>query len=159
MGHLQILYLGIEFNCANKKVQIKPNQTSKTMGWLENKVEEFTSTSPIFVGPEDNLREVEKKMRQEGIRHVPVLNEGEVVGILSQRDLYIVRAVRSDQVLVKECMVTKPYAISKDDLLQDVVFQMSDRKIGSAIVLDSRRNLFGIFTTTDALNALVEIMR
>ena len=36
---------------------------------------------------------------------------------------------------------------------------MSSKKLGSAIVLDEQGDLAGIFTTTDALNALVEVIR
>ena len=54
-------------------------------------------------------------------------------------------------------MSLEPLMVYANDKLSDVAFQLSSAKIGSAIVLDEDSKIFGIFTTTDALNALVEI--
>jgi acetoin utilization protein AcuB len=42
--------------------------------------------------------------------------------------------------------------------LGEVALQLSSQKVGSALVLDESGEIYGIFTTTDALNALVEIL-
>ncbi len=58
-------------------------------------------------------------------------------------------------------MTANPYIVEPDVELEKVVFHMSKNKIGSAIVkFDGGANTeFGIFTSTDALNALLEVLR
>ena len=52
-----------------------------------------------------------------------------------------------------------PIAVSADTPLDDVALTLSERKIGSVIVNEKDGTLLGIFTVTDALNALIEITR
>jgi predicted transcriptional regulator len=54
-------------------------------------------------------------------------------------------------------MNTDVFSVKSSDLIKDVVFEMSNRKIGSAIVLSSDETMYGIFTSTDALNTIIEM--
>ena len=56
-------------------------------------------------------------------------------------------------------MVRDPLTVSSEMPLDEVAFEMSTRKVGSVIVNDENDELLGIFTVTDALNALIEIAR
>ena len=55
-------------------------------------------------------------------------------------------------------MQKEPYLVSADTKLSEVAFYMSKNKYGSALVMNPDGDL-GIFTSTDALNALVEVLR
>ena len=56
-------------------------------------------------------------------------------------------------------MAAAPLTVSASTPLDEVAFAMSDMKVGSVIVNDEDGRFLGIFTATDALNALIEIIR
>ena len=56
-------------------------------------------------------------------------------------------------------MVENPESVQAGSLLSEAVFKMSEHMIGSLLVLDEEGKLDGIFTSTDALNALIEVLR
>ncbi len=128
---------------------------------LENiTVEEYTSPCDEAVQIEDPIKNVEEIMNMRGVRHMPVLNGTEIVGIISQRDLLLVsKHNQSVHFIAEDIMTEDPYIVDKETPLSEVAYEMARNKIGSAVVQDSYGRLFGIFTTTDALNALVEILR
>lgn len=123
-------------------------------------VDEYTTPSPVFVGPKTPLNEVVKLMRVHEIRHIPVVENGQPVGIISDRDLKLVTGMGLDGSLKAEQIMTPdPYTVSPETSLDEVVFTMSQNKYGSAIVQNEEGEVTGIFTSTDALNALIEIVR
>jgi len=56
-------------------------------------------------------------------------------------------------------MEHSPYVVESGTPLDQVALEMSNRKIGSAIVRNFDSFNYGIFTSTDALNALIEVVR
>lgn len=123
-------------------------------------IEEFTTLDPESVKPDDNLDIVQNLMKERGCRHALVVQGQKAVGIISQRDVY--RALLQDNagnLLAKDIMQSDLYRVKYTDTIEEVAFAMSDKKIGSAIVENNSGEVYGIFTTTDALNALVEILR
>lgn len=123
------------------------------------RVDEFTSTDPVIVTPGTPLVQLLQLLKDNGFRHLPVVQEGRVVGIVSDRDLLLSRFADTAVVCAEDIMSREPYCVCQSDSLESVVFELSKRKFGSAIVLDVTGKLFGIFTVTDALNALIEVLR
>ncbi len=122
-------------------------------------VDEFTTPCPKVVQPSANLVDVEKLMQEHGIRHIPVQDGDQLVGIISERDLFFAYRLGDRQTLrVKDIMQPDPYLVDSTALLSEVAFHMSKNKYGSALVRGADGEL-GIFTSTDALNALVEVLR
>lgn len=125
---------------------------------MEYSVDEFTSLTPITINLNAALNEALKLMQQFDIRHLPVLEDRFVVGIISERDLLAnFGKPWSEQLRVKDIMCTSILSVYKNENLGEVSYRLSKEKKGSAIVLDDDGSLYGIFTTTDALNALVEL--
>lgn len=123
-------------------------------------VEEFTSPSIISATPQTTLAEAEKIMKENGIRHLLVLDNKKVVGILSERDLSILSFSSTDMDLeIQDFMKTNVYVTEPSTPLHEVAFEMSKSKIGSAVIYSEKEDFLGIFTSTDALNALLEILR
>jgi acetoin utilization protein AcuB len=97
-------------------------------------------------------------MRAHGIRHLPVLDGGRLVGLLSQRDVYLVETlpganaaeVRAEEAMVPDVLTTNP-----DAALADVVEEMVERKAGSAVVMENQL-VIGVLTTIDAMKALLD---
>jgi acetoin utilization protein AcuB len=122
-------------------------------------VEEFTSLSPVTIDLNADLKEGFLKMKENGIRHLPVVEDNNVVGIVSERDILANYSAHWAQHLrIKNVMSTSILTAYVNDSLGEVAYRLSKEKKGSAIVLDLEGKLYGIFTTTDALNALVEIL-
>lgn len=124
-------------------------------------VDEYTTPSPIVVKPQQSLKEIQEIFRSENIRHMPIVDEGRVVGILTDRDIKLLSSLFEDlsSITAQSVMTKDPYTVEPDASLESVVFHMSKEKIGSAIVQSSTDDYLGIFTSTDALNALLEVLR
>ena len=99
-------------------------------------------------------------MRTHELRHLPVLEAGKLVGVLSQRDLYFVEAIAGVERTVEsvsEAMASEVFAVAPGDLVSDVARTMGEHKYGCAVVVD-RGHVVGIFTATDALALLARAM-
>lgn len=132
------------------------------MSRLNIAVEEFTTPNPITATEDTKMQDLRALMRENGIRHLPIMRGEQVVGIVSDRDLKVAAGLsltQESQICARDIMAVDPVTVSGGESLEDVVFQMSEMKIGSVIVNDASDELLGIFTVTDALNALIEVVR
>jgi acetoin utilization protein AcuB len=112
------------------------------------------------IGAEQPLSVAHEMMRSHAIRHLPVLRGGNLVGLLSLRDLHLVETlsdVEPTQVRVEEAMSQDVYAVSPEASLKSVVKEMATRKLGSALVVRDHK-VVGVFTTVDALEALAKVL-
>lgn len=124
------------------------------------RVEQYTTPYPITVNEELSIDELSRLMQTHDVRHLPVMREGVVVGVISDRDLRLASGLSAQhkiQISAGDLMTTDPITVRVDTPLDEVAIEMADRKIGSVIVIDEDGELFGIFTLTDALDALIEI--
>jgi acetoin utilization protein AcuB len=125
-------------------------------------VEEFTTPDPIAANENMTIDDLRHLMEKHGIRHLPVVRGDTVVGVISDRDVRLVSGLtfaEKLQVRAADIMATDPLTVSATAPLDEVAYAMSEKKVGSVIVNDEDGRLLGIFTATDALNALIEIVR
>jgi len=123
-------------------------------------INKYMSTVPHTIGAEQSLAKAEKMMSEHHIRHLPVLQGGKIVGILSDRDIRLVESFRDvdpEQVNVQEAYSPDPYITTPNASLADVCSEMAAHKYGCALVCDNHK-LVGIFTWIDALNAFNELL-
>ena len=115
---------------------------------------------PISVAPDIWLSDAVDVMRSWGMRHLPVTEkDGSVIGLLSERDIWRHMALNAKaKSTVREVMVSKPYVVQPEDLLSNVTEVMAKNKYGCAIVVNDQ-GICGIFTSTDALKMLAELLR
>ena len=125
-------------------------------------VEEFTTPDPVTADENVMVDDLRLLMEKHGIRHLPIVRGNRVVGVISDRDLRLfagLSAAEKFQVRAGDIMAEHPLTVSASLPLDEVAYAMSERRVGSAIVNDENGELLGIFTATDALNALIEIVR
>ncbi|MCL4182014.1 MAG: CBS domain-containing protein [Burkholderiaceae bacterium] len=125
-------------------------------------VEEFTTFNLVTATEDMSMDELRQLMSEHGVRHLPVVRAGVVVGLISDRDLRLARGLSAEhqfQVRAADIMAIDPVSVKARTPLDEVALTMSDRKIGSVIVIDDDDEFLGIFTVTDALNALIESSR
>lgn len=124
-------------------------------------VQDFMTKSPHSIGVELSVGDAKKIMRAYKIRHLPVLDGGNLVGVVSDRDVRMIEAVSQGQKLseipIEEAMSQAVYTVSPTMPLQVCARHMSSHLLGSAVVMKGSR-VVGVFTTTDALAALAQIL-
>ena len=116
--------------------------------------------SPHTIARNQSVSVAHRLMRDHGIRHLPVLDGNQVVGILSERDILLCESfpgVNPTDLRVEEAMAPGPYTVTPEAPLAEVVATLLDRGIGSAIVLEGDK-VTGVFTTVDALRALGDLL-
>ena len=129
------------------------------------KVSELMTRKLITVAPNDSVEGAVQLLRQRGVRHLLVMNEGRLVGILSDRDLK--RAMdpgRSkkkllnigglffllEPILVREIMTSNPVTISPDATAQEAAAIMVAERFG-ALPVERKGETIGVITETDLL--------
>jgi acetoin utilization protein AcuB len=117
--------------------------------------------SPHSIGRDQPLARAHAMMRAHKIRHLPVLDGGTLVGLLSERDLHLLETLRDvdpENVSVDEAMSPVVYAVGPDTPLDEVLEAMATHKYGCAVVFE-HEHVVGIFTTSDVCRAFLELLR
>lgn len=123
-------------------------------------IRDVMTRSPHTIGHEQTLKAAHRMMQEHDIRHLPVLDGGRLVGVLSQRDLYLIESIAGvdpDEVSVNEAMSSEVFTVRPRTSLDRTVTEMATRKLGSAVVID-RNTVVGVFTVTDALGVLAQLL-
>ena len=124
------------------------------------RIRDLMTNTPTTIGGDQTLAAARKRMREAKIRHLPVLHGGELIGLLSSRDIDLVESLAGldiEEVVVAEAMSRDPYTVGPEASLREVAQTMAERKLGTAIVTDND-HVVGIFTTVDALDALSSLL-
>jgi acetoin utilization protein AcuB len=124
-------------------------------------VSKYMSPSPHTIGVDQTMAQAHRVMRENRIRHLPVLQGGKLVGIVSAGDLHLIETLQDvdpDEVVVEDAMTANPHSVAPDAPLDDVVSVMAEHKYGCVVVME-RQHVVGIFTTVDACRAFAEWLR
>jgi CBS domain-containing protein len=128
----------------------------------EGAVREIMTGSPVTLKPEDTLDLANDVISLGRIRHIPVVEDGRLVGLLSERDLIGAAATTIfglkqkrksallKTVLIKDVMKKRVISVKPDTPIKDAAHLMADKKIGCVPVVESG-TLVGLLTTTDIL--------
>ena len=112
----------------------------------------------ITIGPDASLAEARALLDQHRIRHLPVVEDGNPVGIITDRDIRSAAPASSlGQVKVGEAMTKNLIMVTPDTQVQEAAKLMVTHRIGG-LPVQKEGKLVGIITETDLLNALVETM-
>ncbi|MCL2777011.1 MAG: CBS domain-containing protein [Polyangiaceae bacterium] len=124
------------------------------------RIQKHMTTSPHSIGVNQTVAKAHAMMNEYKIRHLPVLEGGKLVGLLTDRDLRLVESfkdVDATKLKVEEAMSSVVFSVEPDAALDEVVGTMAERKYGSAVVMQNGK-VVGIFTTVDVCRALAELL-
>lgn len=114
----------------------------------------------IVVPPELSLKVAYDLMKARRIRHLPVTQGGQLLGILSDRDVLLRARLERDEVVVPHepvatAMSLAPVTCEPSTSIGQIVAVMTERKIDAMPVLSPSGKLVGLVTSTDLLLLLV----
>jgi len=118
---------------------------------------------PWLVRAEDPLERAVALMRERDIHHLPVTRDGELVGVVTAREIQIAESLNRGPeprkpLSVADVSALERYVVDMGQRLDRVLLEMAERRIGSALVTRHGK-LAGIFTMTDACRSFGEFLR
>jgi len=123
------------------------------------KIDKYMTPMPHTIGNDIPVKTALEMMRKHGIRHLPVQKGGKLVGVLTDRDIKLAASFNgSSELSVEDVMTPDPYIARPQTALDEVATQMAEHKYGCAIIEQENGKVVGIFTATDGLRVLGEVL-
>lgn len=133
-------------------------------------VAEIMSHPVVTIGPEENLLDVATDMSRHHLRHLPVAEGDELLGLLSHRDLLRYSTSQLDpsplgadrdeankrNTLVREVMTTPVEVVRPNDSVAHAVRKLLVGRFGCLPVVDRDGRLVGIVSEVDLLRLLID---
>ena len=127
-------------------------------------VQDWMTRNLMTLSPEASVAEALALCRERRIRHIPILEEGRLVGIVSDRDLRDASPALGDpertkalqKIRVGEVMTQEVTTIDPQDFIENAAQEMYELKIESLPVV-AEEGLLGIITSSDMMRALVTL--
>jgi acetoin utilization protein AcuB len=106
-------------------------------------------------------------LKEHGIRRLPVMKKGKLVGLVTERMLAAYTPGKAttldqwelhgllDKTKVKAAMNADPYKVHPDTPLAEAAQLLHDKKLNGVLVVDEQDQLAGVFTTTNVFEALI----
>ncbi|MFT3930371.1 MAG: CBS domain-containing protein [Spongiibacteraceae bacterium] len=118
---------------------------------------------PYHIAADATLADAVAMMNEHNVRHLPVFADGDIIGILSERDIERAKIpghpLRDETELrVGDLCTQRPYFVDVADPLDRVLDVLVEKRIGSALVL-KEGELAGVFTAVDACALLAHMLR
>jgi len=117
------------------------------------RVGHWMTANPVIAAPSEKLSAVEARMRQGNFRSMPVVEEGKVVGIVTDRDLRTHTGYQ-EHTEVKTAMSEPVVTVAPETPVREAARLLRERKIGALPVVEDGR-LVGVVSTSDMLDAFV----
>lgn len=118
--------------------------------------------SNVFsVTRDTTVLEAIKMLSEKNIGALPVIEEGKLLGIFSERDYarkIILKGKTSNDTPVKEIMTENPYTVEPGQTLEDCMAIMSDRHIRHLPVMQDN-TVVGMISVSDVVKAIIQAQR
>ena len=140
--------------------------------WNKIKLKEIMTTPVISVKEDDHFSKVEQKLRENEIRHLPVVDKDKkLVGLITERNLYKIKSPRKrqdgsmyydstvlDRFILKNVMTTKVFSLHPKDTMVKAIHSMGNEKYGCIPIVDQDHVLVGIITQVDILKIVSQVL-
>jgi acetoin utilization protein AcuB len=132
-------------------------------------VKNWMSKKVITIDADDSMQDAMRLLKEHGIRRLPVMKKGKLVGIVTDRDLK--KASASDattleihellylltKVKVKDIMTKDPITVPPDYTVEETAQVLLESKISGAPVVDESGKVVGIITQSDLFRVLMSL--
>ncbi len=118
------------------------------------KLQDIMTFCAKTIAPEATIQEAAVTMKKTNVGFLPVIVGGEVVGVLTDRDI-VVRGMGTNPAArcVKDVMTSKPITIASTDDVSLAIRLMSEHKIGRLPIVDRENRLVGVVSANDIARA------
>jgi acetoin utilization protein AcuB len=123
------------------------------------KVAEWMVKEPIVVTLDHKVQDCVDLMREHSIRHLPVVENQRLVGLVTESDLReVFLASLVEDLSIEGVMITEPLTVTPDTEIEDAAKLIYYHKIGGLPVVDDYGLVVGILTVADLVEAFIELM-
>jgi acetoin utilization protein AcuB len=123
------------------------------------KVAEWMVKEPIVVTLDHKVQDCVDLMREHSIRHLPVVENQRLIGLVTESDLReIFLASLVEDLTIEGVMITEPLTVTPDTEIEDAAKLIYYHKIGGLPVVDEYAQVVGIITVADLVEAFIELM-
>lgn len=116
-------------------------------------VRNYMTPQPVTVDPKDTLAAARYQLDSHGVRQLPVVHDGLLVGIVTDRDL---RSATPAARIVEDVMTQNPITVDESSTADEAARVLRQSKVNALPVVDGDR-LVGILSTSDVLDAFVAL--
>lgn len=123
-------------------------------------VQDLMTRSPLTIDASSSVADARRLMLSRGVRHLPVTDEGVLVGLVSDTDVKMIEAdsnAEVDEISLAQAMSRAPWTVAPSTPLEVAVRHMARHKLGSSVVVENEE-VVGIFTSQDGLRALAQVL-
>ncbi len=125
-------------------------------------VKDIMNTRVTTIPPDTSLADAYALMQNKSIRHLPVVEKGRLLGVVTDRDLRLATSALASvpfppEARVQDVMAAPPQTADPMDPVEEAARTMRELKIGCLPVLGDEGDLVGIVTGIDLLDALVRL--
>lgn len=116
---------------------------------------------PYFIEIDQSVADARAMMREHEIHHLPVTEDGALVGVVSERDVRLLEVSRRGDATggtVRDACVRDVYVVDVDTPLDEVLLHLAESHVGSALVAKHGK-LVGILTSGDVCRTLADLLR
>jgi len=123
-------------------------------------IDKVMTSDPATVSPQSSAAEARRLLESNVIHHLPVVEGDRLVGIVSSSDLLKLHLLDDKMAIfaratVDQIMETNVTVLDKNSTLREAVEKLSIGNFHALPVVDRKRRLLGIVTSTDLLNELI----
>jgi acetoin utilization protein AcuB len=123
------------------------------------KVAEWMVEEPIVVTLDQRVQDCVDLMKEHSIRHLPVVENQRLIGLVTESDLReVFLASLVENLTIEGVMITEPLTVTPDTEIEDAAKLIYYHKIGGLPVVNEYSQVVGILTVADLVEAFIELM-
>jgi len=132
-------------------------------------VKEWMATKPIVVDENTSIMKATQIMKENNIRRIPVVRDGRLIGIISDRDIKEAAPSKAtsldvhelyyllSEIKIKDIMTPDPITLRENDSVEKAAVIMLENRISGMPIVDDDYHVIGIITETDVFKVMVSI--
>ncbi len=132
-------------------------------------VKEWMAKDPIVIDENTSIMKATQIMKEHGIRRIPVVRDGRLIGIISDRDIKEAAPSKAtsldvhelyyllSEIKVKDIMTPDPITLRENDSVEKAAVIMLENRISGIPIVDEDYHVIGVITQTDVFKVMISI--